>query len=94
MSYKDRFGITEIFRRKRGESFEALSISWDCETSKNMDDREERVGMFLYVPSEAAQDHDHIAFDLNEAKILKEWLNDYIEDLENHNVKEVKNFHL
>jgi hypothetical protein len=90
MSYKDKYGITEIFRRKKGDSFESLSLSWDYET--NDSNRDERAGVFLYIPYEAQEDHSHIVFNLQQAKLMRDWLNDYIEDLESHGVKEITHF--
>lgn len=90
MSYKDKYGITEIFRRKKGDSFETLALSWDFETKEEL--RQERAGIFLYVPYEANEEHSHIAFNLQQAKLMRDWLNDYIEDLESQGIKEIDHF--
>jgi hypothetical protein len=90
MSYSDKYGITEVFKRKVGDSFETLSISWDFES--NEENRKERAAVLLHVPCEDSDDHSHIVLNIKQAKIMRDWLDSYIKDLEAHNVVETTHF--
>jgi PHP family Zn ribbon phosphoesterase len=90
MSYNDKYGITEVFKRKAGDSFETLSISWDYET--NEENRNERAAVLLHVPREDNYDHSHIVLNVKQAKTLRDWLDSYIKDLEEHGVAEITHF--
>jgi uncharacterized membrane protein YcaP (DUF421 family) len=90
MSYESKYGGTEIFRRKVGDSFESLSISWDYEEKE--ENRAERAAVLLHIPYEDKEDHSHISLNLKQAKIMRDWLDSYIKDLETHNVTEITHF--
>lgn len=73
MSYKDRFGITDI----KSDPFHNLSISWEPV------DKESKIPVLLFSPSmNDSANHYHIEMTKEEAKILKEWLTLYLEDLD------------
>lgn len=90
MSYNDKYGVTEIFKRKKGKSFETLALSWDFEEKE--DNRAERAAVFLHVPNTSDDDHSHIMLNVKHAKIVRDWLDAYIKDLEAHNVEETTHF--
>jgi DNA-binding transcriptional regulator GbsR (MarR family) len=87
MYRNNRYGITEIFKRRKGRVIETLKLSWDHES--NINRREERAGILSYILDEK---DTHIAFNLHQAKLMREWLDDYIKDLESRGVKEIVHF--
>jgi hypothetical protein len=75
MSYKDRYGITKIVDDKSDN----LSVSWDYDSNK--DDLTQRRPVFLYTPwMDNTDDHYHIELTRNQAIVLRDWLNDYLEE--------------
>lgn len=83
MAYSDKFGTTEIFNPERCE---ILSLGWDCQEDE--DNLDERYASFLYVPDRDNHDHYHINFSVPEAKIMREWLDSYIQEIEAGATKE------
>lgn len=83
MSYKDKYGITDI--RPEEDKVDCLCISWDWQD--NPDDKSQRRPVFLYTPHMEDLDksgcphHYHIELNFEQAKKLRDWLSDYIEDV-------------
>lgn len=72
MSYKDKYSITKIKDTKHNN----LTISID-----NMGDG--KIPVLLFTPSmNDTQNHYHIELTLKEAKILRDWVNKYVNDVE------------
>jgi hypothetical protein len=83
MSYKDRYGITKI----RDAVIDNLSISWDADcmypNSPEDVEKKDRYPVFLYTPwMEDTGTHYHISLSKEEAKALKDWLEEYLKDVE------------
>lgn len=79
MAYKSRFGVTKIRHRKNGR--DELSISWDTDGDPNTDPKHRRYPVFLYTPWMGdTKDHSHIPLRRSEAKKLRDWLNEYLND--------------
>lgn len=80
MSYKDKFGITDI--NPQSEKIDCLSVSYDY-----YDNEEDRHPVFLYTPhmedldSGGCPHHYHITLTKERAKVLRDWLNEYLEDV-------------
>lgn len=75
MGYRDKFGITEIKNKK----YNNLSIGWDFDEME-----EEKYPVFLFTPSMAdTSNHYHIPLSKVEAKILKDWLDQYFQEDKN-----------
>lgn len=72
MSYKDRFGGTEIKNEKR----ERLAISWDFDDDEN--DIKQRYPVILFVPDQSQPDHWHIHLTDTQAKELRDWLTQFL----------------
>ena len=68
MSYKDRFGITEI-----KDSREILSINYE-------EENQQKYPVLLYVPNKEEFTHYHIELSRKEASLLKDWLEDFLKD--------------
>lgn len=83
MAYKDRYGSTII----RPQTRDNLSIGWDNfkNSSKNFDKpkyAKNRVPVLLFTPDmNDTNNHYHIELNKNNAKVLRDWLNDYLKDV-------------
>ena len=73
MAYKDRFGGTDIC----DGSVYNFSIGWDY--NDNPSDEKQRYPVFLFIPDMEDPDHYHIELNRKQARILRDWLNDYLE---------------
>ncbi len=82
MSYKDRYGSTKL----RDTKLDNLSIGWDnfVNSSENFDKpkyAKNRIPVFLFTPNmEDTNEHHHIMLNKKQAKVLRDWLNDYLKD--------------
>lgn len=83
MSYKSKFGLTEIIPRVRNN----LVISWDLESEDWDEINQKPVGkltkfpILLFTPNlNNTKEHYHIDLSREQAILLKEWLDAYIED--------------
>lgn len=80
--YKDRYGVTNIRKGRRDN----LSISWDnfVNAAKNFalpKFKKNRIPVFLYTPDmENTREHFHIELNKRQARVLRDWLNDYLKD--------------
>lgn len=75
MSFKDRYGSTQIKSKRRDN----LRIGWDCEDDPK--DIKQRFPVFLFTPDmENTNDHHHIVLDKKQAKILRDWLDAYLKE--------------
>lgn len=72
---KNEYGILVV----RDSKVNNLQISWDFDV---LDDYEKsKYPVFLFTPDmENTQKHYHIELSRKEAKQLRNWLNDYLED--------------
>jgi hypothetical protein len=72
MSYKSKHGITKI---KKGKRYN-LDVSLDYDIDEN-----KKYPVLLFTPNfEDKNEHFHIDLSRKEAKILSEWLNEYLDD--------------
>lgn len=79
MSYKKhRYGSTTI----RSEQRDNLSIGWDADVYEpETCSKSRRYPVFLYTPDmRDLNTHYHISLNKQQAKQLKQWLEDYLED--------------
>jgi len=77
MSYKDRYGGTDIIRTKCNN----LQIGWDYESDP--ENIKERFAVMLYTPWMGdTTNHYHIPFNLKQAKTLHKWLGEFIKEKE------------
>ena len=76
MSYKDKYGITPIKKNK----IDNFSINWDYDDNPN--DKNQRFPVFLFTPDmKDTNTHYHIVLGKNQAKVLRDWLSDYLKDI-------------
>ena len=76
MSYQDRYGITKLRDGRRDN----LSINWDYED--NADDKAQRFPVLFFTPDmENTREHYHIQLDRDKAKVLRDWLTEFLEEL-------------
>lgn len=69
MAYKDTFGITKIINDKMNN----LQI--------NIEEMDEFVAMLLFTPDmDDKNEHYHIELTKENAKPLRDWLNEFLED--------------
>ena len=69
--YKDKHGITKITDR----IYDNLMISWDT----SYEGGESRIAMLLYTPTmNNTKEHYHIDLDKDDARVLRDGLNDYL----------------
>jgi hypothetical protein len=77
MAYKNKFGITKIVDKKRDN----LSVSFDTGTRRI---KKDEVGVvFLYTPDMDTQEHYHIELNRQEASLLKDWLEAFLNEPNN-----------
>ena len=75
MAYKDRYGRTTIINEK----LDKLSVSIDSGTFRA--NEPETAAVFLYTPDiENTMEHYHIEMKEEEARVLYEWLGEYLSD--------------
>ena len=82
MAYEDRYGSTSIIDRK----YNSISISFD--------DFDGIRPILLYTPDMTNLiDHEHIFLSLDEAKVLRDWLDKFLNDpnLEKRYKKDLEN---
>lgn len=75
MAYEDRYGITVI----RDEEIDKLSISID---ENHEEDFNSIAAVLLYVPYTPDSEHSHIVLNKDQATVLRDWLNKFLEDKE------------
>lgn len=77
--YKDsRYGITEIGVDMYPNS--KVSISWDYWDDEN--DLSQRNPTLLIIPDLGQPEHDHIQLTRQGAKDLRDWLNEFLNEVE------------
>lgn len=78
MAYKDRYGITKII----DSDVDNLSISMDEIHRIGLESKDGEIGpVFLYTPDMSdKKNHYHISLNLQEAKLLRDWLNNLLAD--------------
>jgi hypothetical protein len=77
MSYKDRYGSTVI----NNEKIDNLQINWDYDD--DAEDIKQRFPVLLYTPwMEDTKNHFHISLNKEQAKVMKEWLEEYLKEQE------------
>lgn len=90
MAYSDKYGATTVrdnsVKKVKGRiqcGWDIIKLSWDYDDDEN--DKSQRVAHILYVPYYPEHDHDHIIMNLEEAKIVRDWLTEFINDVEGGN---------
>lgn len=74
MAYKDRYGSTDICDGR----IDNLSIGWDYEDDP--EDASQRYPVFLFIPDTEHHNHYHIELDREKAQILRDWLDDFLQN--------------
>ena len=75
MSYKDRHGSTPINKGKSNN----LTIHWDYDDDS--EDIKQRTPILFYTPwMEDTNTHYHIRLDKDQAKIMRDWLDEYLKE--------------
>ena len=88
MAYEDRHGVTNIRdaskmtveERKKEGIYDIFNLSWDYEDDEA--DKSQREAVILYIPLSTSSEHHHIPMNREEAKIMRDWLDAFLEDTE------------
>lgn len=82
--YKDnKFGVTEIGIDMYPDS--SMNISWDYLDDEH--DLSQRNATLLVIPDVNKSDHTHIELTRQGAKDLRDWLNDFLNEVEDESGK-------